>query len=87
MREPILMQHVDLAELRREIAAEVVEQLRPLLCRAATEATVDRAEMARLLGTSVSTVDRLTADGKIPSLMGGARRMYLPSKVYEAMQR
>jgi excisionase family DNA binding protein len=49
------------------------------------EAWVDRAEMARILGVSLRTLDRMVANGDIPSVTWGRRtRRFLPSQVVRA---
>lgn len=50
------------------------------------EAYVDRAEMARRLGVSVSLLDKMVARGEVPSVTWGRRtRRFLPSAVIRAL--
>jgi excisionase family DNA binding protein len=51
-----------------------------------TEAYVNRREMARILGVAVSTLDKLVAQGDVPSVTWGLRtRRFLPSEVIRAL--
>lgn len=50
------------------------------------EAYVDRREMARRLGVSVSLLDKMVARGEVPSVTWGRRtRRFLPSAVIRAL--
>ncbi|WCB92313.1 hypothetical protein DSM104299_01008 [Baekduia alba] len=51
------------------------------------EAYVNRDEMARRLGVSVSLVDQMVARNEIPSVTWGRRtRRFLPSEVIAALK-
>jgi excisionase family DNA binding protein len=51
------------------------------------EAYVDRAEMARILGVSVTTLDDMVARHEIPSVTWGRRvRRFSPSAVIRALE-
>ena len=45
---------------------------------------VDRNELARLLGVSVPTIERRTANGEIPCVRFGRRVLYDPAAVIQA---
>jgi excisionase family DNA binding protein len=47
---------------------------------------VDGNRLADLLSVSRPTVDRLVRDGRIPSIRMGARRLYRPTAVIEALE-
>jgi excisionase family DNA binding protein len=50
------------------------------------EAYVDRREMARRLGISVSLLDKMVARGEVPSVTWGRRtRRFLPSAVIRSL--
>jgi predicted DNA-binding transcriptional regulator AlpA len=50
------------------------------------EAYVDRVEMARLLGISVSLLDKMVSRGEVPSETWGRRtRRFLPSAVFRTL--
>lgn len=74
---------IDADELRRAIAREVIEELRPLLkpprpSRAADFAS--RREMASILRISVTSLDRMTQEG-CPSLLRGSNRLFVVDDV------
>jgi len=47
---------------------------------------VDIEQLAPLLGVSVSTIERLKREGKIPSITMNSRRLYCPSSVIQALE-
>lgn len=50
------------------------------------EGYVDRREMARRLGVSVSLLDKMVSRGEVPSVTWGRRtRRFLPSAVIRAL--
>ena len=81
----LLLRDTDRADLVREITAEVVAAIRPLLAETQEPRLVDRHRMADLLGISVPMLDRLTSEAVIPSVMAGRRRLYEPRRVIDAM--
>ncbi len=74
-----------LQALAVQVAETVVKRLAELFAKPQVEQAVSREKMAELLGVGVATVDRLVRDNIIPSMMPGTRRLFLPSKVYEAL--
>jgi hypothetical protein len=42
--------------------------------------------MAKILGWSITKLDRRTSEGTIPSLMDEGRRSYVPSEVLNALR-
>lgn len=60
--------------------------LRAVPGRDEPEAYVDRREMARRLGLSVSMLDKMVRRGEVPSVTWGRRtRRFLPSAVIRAL--
>lgn len=82
----IILQGVSLDDLTATITAAVVEQLKPLLAESTAPLLVDGQEMARLLTVSVNSVDRSRANGTIPSMRIGKRRLYDPHAVVAALK-
>jgi excisionase family DNA binding protein len=63
-----------------------LSDLRPIDGGQDPEPYVDRREMARRLGVSVKTLDRMVAASEIPSVTWGRRtRRFLPSVVIRAL--
>lgn len=82
----LYMQGVTLKDLSAHIAAEVAAEVRAALAETSKPLLVDGQEMARQLGVSINTIDRLRADGTIPSVRLGSRRMYDPGDVMSTLK-
>jgi excisionase family DNA binding protein len=63
------------------LADQVAERVVARLAGMPSEAFIDVHKAAELLGCSVPTVERRTADGSIPSHKFGRLRRYLPSEL------
>ena len=74
MNESFIVRLDELPELAKMIAVELGE----LSKRASSPASnlVDRADLAKTLGVSVPTVDRLVRGSSIPSTKIGKRRLF-----------
>jgi len=67
-------------EFIRLLAKSIAEELLD-----ASEALLDTNEMAKHLKVSVSTVERMSRDGRIPKVKIGDLNRYSPSKVLKAL--
>ncbi len=74
----VLLSPINVRELKEQIVNAVVARLTPLLMRSAVESPVTREQMAKLLNVSTVTLDRQVSSGEIPSLLMGARRLFVP---------
>jgi excisionase family DNA binding protein len=63
------------------LADQVAERVLALLNSRPSEEFVDKHRAAEILGISVPTLERRTADGSIPSHKIGRLRRYLPSEL------
>ena len=70
---------------RETIVREVLEGVRQLL--EDRPALVDGDRLAKILGISRATIDRLVAAGKLPSIKAGRRRLYCPDECLDALLR
>lgn len=52
-----------------------------------TPRLVDRNVLARLIGVSVPTIERLQREGKIPIVRAGARVLYDPNAIIAALSK
>ena len=81
---------IDLSWLIDPIVEQVTANLRNSIQEAKQDIRapllVDGYEMARLLSVSRPTIDRLRATGKIPSVLVGSSRRYLPNDVVAALK-
>ena len=64
-----------------QLADQVAERVLALLNSRPSEEFVDKHRAAEILGISVPTLERRTADGSIPSHKIGRLRRYLPSEL------
>ena len=87
MRESITFHVGSIAELAEQLAPLLADRLAPSLERTAAPLLVDSTEIARLVGSSPSTVDRLRRAGTIPSVLVGTSRRYCPGDVIAALAR
>ncbi|WP_436715625.1 hypothetical protein U8335_25245 [Roseiconus lacunae] len=81
----ILLRDIDPDCLRREIVADVLAAVREVMLEQSAPRTVDRQQMAELLGVSLPSLDREVAEGRIPSIKIGTRRVFEPRKVFDAL--
>ncbi|MDV6030483.1 MAG: hypothetical protein F9B45_10325 [Phycisphaera sp. RhM] len=81
----LILRDIDPVELRREIAAEVIEAIRNIVAEQAEPRMADRHRMAELLDVSLPTLDREVAEGRIPSVKIGTRRLFHPATVFNAL--
>ena len=63
------------------LADQVAERVLALLNSRPSDGFIDKHQAAELLGCSVPTVERRTADGSIPSHKIGRLRRYLPNEL------
>ena len=63
------------------LADQVAERVLALLNSRPSEGFIDKHRAAEILGISVPTLERRTADGSIPSHKIGRLRRYLPSEL------
>lgn len=86
MNHAMIVSESELKILKQNIVDEVAARVEQLLARPHVEAAASREEMAQLLGVGVATIDRLVRDGIIPSMMPCNRRLFLPSRVFAALE-
>jgi excisionase family DNA binding protein len=70
---------------RETIVREVLEGVRQLL--EDRPALVDGDRLAKILGISRATIDRLVATGKLPSITAGRRRLHDPAECVKALRK
>ena len=87
MHESVTFHFASIAELAEQLAPILADRLAPNLERSTAPLLVDGQEMARLAGSSPSTIDRLRRAGTIPSVLVGSSRRYSPSDVIAALAR
>lgn len=88
MSESLILRSADVEPLAERIAAivaaivaaEVSKQL-----EASKKRLVDRFEMAERASVSVPSLDRLVANGSVPSVKVGSRRLFDPDAVFSAL--
>ena len=68
MSNPVAFFPVDPDEYRRSIVDDVKRELRSVVVPQPPPLLVDKYEIARLTSTSTATIERLVADGTIPSV-------------------
>lgn len=81
----VFLQGIDPDELKREIVAEIIGELRPIIHAPKSSRADDfatRRELAAILRASEATVDRMVKDG-CPSLMRGSSRLFVVAEVVE----
>ena len=81
----LILRDVDPEQLRADIAAEVIEALRPMLAASSQPHLVDGDRMAELAGVSRPTIDRAVRDGVIPSVLIGRCRRFEPRAVIDSL--
>ncbi len=81
----MLLRDTDPADFTEQIAAEFEALLRRVLAESTQPKLVDRNELARLLGVSIQTINRLVKDRMIPSVRIGKRRLFEARKVIDAL--
>ncbi|TWU38983.1 hypothetical protein Q31b_40610 [Novipirellula aureliae] len=72
---------------RAAIVHDVIAAFRQIMAEAQEPRLVDGDRLAELLEVSRPTVDRNRADGVIPSITIGRRRLYRPDAVIDALER
>ena len=82
----LILRDVDPEQLRRDIAADVVRELKAVLADQFEPRLLERPEMAERIGIGVSTLDQLVTAGKIPSVQVNRRRLFDPAAVIEALK-
>ena len=78
------LRDTDREELIRDIVEAVVKELTPLFLNQ-TPRLVDRYTMAKLLGISAGSLDKLVRDQIIPSKLVGSRRLFEPASVIASL--
>ena len=81
----ILFRDTDPDEFRRQLAAEIADQVRAVLADRFEPRLVPRCRMAELASIGTATLDNLVTAGKVPSVLIGRRRLFEPAKVIEAL--
>ncbi|QDV56393.1 helix-turn-helix domain-containing protein [Rosistilla oblonga] len=81
----LFLQHVDPDQFRKDIVADVIEAIAPLLADNREPRLVDRQRMADLLNVSLPHLDCQIRDGLIPSKLIGKRRLFDPAEVIAAL--
>ena len=79
------LRETDRDDLVAEIVTSVVNGLRPLFDE--RQEYLDAEQLAKAIGVSRSTVDRLVRDGKIPSILVGRIRRFDLKSVIEDLQK
>ena len=77
---------MDPEQFRETIVSDVMGHLRTLLSESRDPRLVNGDRLAEQLGVSRPTVDRLRADGLIPSVLIGRRRLYRVETVIAALE-
>lgn len=85
MNRDLLIQQVDRESLVADIVAAVMVELKPLIEQAKHPALIDGNELARRVGLSRPTIDRLVKENAIPSRKVGSRRLFDLRSVVEAL--
>ena len=65
----VILKEIDADQFGTEIATQVLKILEPQIRSSNFSEVLGRTEMAKRLSVSVPTLDRMTADGTIPSAM------------------
>ncbi|MEM9368523.1 MAG: helix-turn-helix domain-containing protein [Planctomycetota bacterium] len=86
MNRQIALSASQLEQWKQEVVLEVSARMEELLAKRGIERAVGREEMAEILGVGLATIDRLVRDKVIPSMTPCNRRLFLPSKVFEALE-
>ena len=86
MHRALIVSDSELTKLRQTIVEEVSQRIERLMSKPQVEQAASREEMAQLLGVGVATIDRLVRDDIIPSMMPCNRRLFLPSRVFAALE-
>lgn len=86
MTRTIVISLDELQLMFRELKDELVNAVRENVGPQKGRQYVSREELAELTGVSLSTVDRLTRQGTIPSRKIRGRRMYKPAEVAAAFE-
>ncbi|SMP41618.1 DNA binding domain-containing protein, excisionase family [Neorhodopirellula lusitana] len=86
MNRSLIFEGIEPDQLSECIARAVVDALKPILAESSRPLLVDSDEMARLAGISRPHLDRMRADGRIPSVLIGRRRLYRPDAVIAALE-
>ena len=74
-------------DVASKVSTDVVAMLRPMLIEANEPRLVDRKELARSLGISESSVSRLVANGRIPSVSLGQLRRFVIADVIRSLSK
>lgn len=85
-RASTMIECIDPDSLVDAIAAAVLDRMRAARSETSSPLLVDGDEMARLSGVSRPMIDRLRADGIIPSVQIGRCRRYRPEAVISALE-
>ena len=86
MDKVLVLSSEELEQLTQEIVDRVSAVIRDVVATPSAEKAVGREELAQLLGVGIATVDRLVRQDVIPSMMPCQRRLFLPSRVYAALE-
>ena len=88
MMVDLILRETDPDTLRALIVRDVVAAIRPLIKESLTSPSpiTGREGMAKILTWSVTTLDRRTKDGTIPSMLDGDRRLYVIADVIESIE-
>ena len=85
--ESTILQNVSLDELKELIAEAVKDQVKHLKPPQKDPELITRAEVARILGISLPTLNDWTKRGVIPALKIGSRVRYKKADVYAALEK
>jgi hypothetical protein len=84
MSESLLLRSADVEVLAGLLADAVAKRVEPLIT-SRQRILVDRPTMAELANISIPMLDRLVASKRIPSVNVGARRLFDPDRVVNAL--
>lgn len=82
----IVLEADDLEKFRSELVSDFRDTLLEVMGNQVTEKPIGREQLSELLCVGVATIDRLVRDEAIPSLLVKSRRMFIPSKVFAALE-
>ncbi len=84
----LILRDIDPDSLRAAIVADVVAAIGPAIKRGSQlpKRCANRAEMAEILGWSLTKLDRRTKTKAIPSMLDGDRRSYVIDEVIDAIK-
>lgn len=85
MADNFILRDFDPDDFRRELVKELAAQIVQIMA-AHEPGLKDRQGAAEQLGIGVATLDKLVAEGRIPSILAGRRQLFDVRECIEAMR-